>query len=120
MLGLLKAAAMVVALGWLWPILPSFGQAPQGAAEKPDARQRGHQVFLTAGCTQCHSIDGVGGHRAVDLSEVGGRLSASRIRSQIVHGTKDMPPFGEVLSQDQVTDLVTFLRSCRGPSRSTR
>ena len=61
----------------------------------------------------CHSITGVGGKRAPDLGSVGLRRNARQIRKQIMGGGHGMPPFGEVLTKNEVNDLVAFLTSCR-------
>ena len=78
-----------------------------------EARVRGSDLFLTSGCVRCHSITGVGGKRAPDLGSVGRRRDAHQIRNQILHGGHGMPPFGGVLTHDEVQDLVAFLTSCR-------
>jgi mono/diheme cytochrome c family protein len=82
-------------------------------AANPDARQRGATVFQTRGCERCHSILGVGGDRAPDLGSVGHRKTASQIKTQVVNGGHGMPPFGKVLSTDEVKDVVAFLASCK-------
>ena len=78
-----------------------------------DARERGAAAFQTRGCVRCHAILGVGGDRAPDLGTVGLRRPTSQIKTQIVKGGHGMPPFGDILSKDEVKDLVTFLTSCR-------
>ena len=82
-------------------------------AANEDGRQRGAAVFQTRGCERCHSILGVGGDRAPDLGNVGHRKTASQIRMQVVNGGHGMPPFGKVLSKDEVKDVVRFLASCK-------
>jgi len=78
-----------------------------------EARQRGAAVFQSKGCERCHSILGIGGDRAPDLAIVGQRRSASQIKKQVLNGGHGMPPFGKVLSKNDVKDVVTFLTSCR-------
>lgn len=85
-------------------------------AENMNARQRGATVFQTKGCERCHAILGTGGDRAPDLAGVGLRKTASQIRMQVVDGGHGMPPFGKVLSKDEVKDVVVFLTSCRTES----
>lgn len=81
-----------------------------------NTRQRGATVFQTKGCERCHAILGTGGDRAPDLAGVGSRKTASQIRMQVVNGGHGMPPFGKVLSKDEVKDVVVFLTSCRTES----
>jgi len=82
-------------------------------AVSADAQKRGATLFQTKGCERCHSILGVGGDRAPDLGTVGARKTANQIRMQVVNGGHGMPPFGKVLSKDEVKDVVVFLTSCK-------
>lgn len=82
-------------------------------ASNADERERGAAVFHTKGCERCHSITGVGGDRAPDLSSVGLHKSARQIKDQILQGGHGMPPFEHVLTKDEVKDLVALLTSCR-------
>jgi mono/diheme cytochrome c family protein len=82
------------------------------ASDHP-AQQRGALDFHTQGCERCHSITGVGGQRAPDLGSVGLRRTPRQIRRQILRGGHGMPPFGKVLANSEVDDLVVFLSSCR-------
>jgi mono/diheme cytochrome c family protein len=78
-----------------------------------DELQRGAAVFQSKGCERCHAILGEGGDRAPDLATVGQRRSPGQIKTQIINGGHGMPPFGNVLSKDEVKDVVKFLTSCR-------
>jgi mono/diheme cytochrome c family protein len=82
-------------------------------ASSADSLQRGAVVFETKGCERCHAILGVGGDRAPDLANVGQRKTASQIRTQVINGGHGMPPFGKILSKDEVKDVVGFLVSCK-------
>jgi len=86
---------------------------PAAYASSAGKRERGANLFLTRGCVRCHSITGVGGSRAPDLGSVGLRRQAPQIKKQILNGGHGMPPFKDVLTKDQVKDLVAFLTSCR-------
>ncbi|MGB7168754.1 MAG: cytochrome c [Acidobacteriaceae bacterium] len=93
-------------------ILPLFAPRASLAASSP-ALERGSVTFRNSGCPRCHSITGVGGTRGPDLEAVGLRRSPVQIRRQIMHGGHGMPPFGRVLGQRDIDDLVEFLSSCR-------
>jgi mono/diheme cytochrome c family protein len=82
-------------------------------ASASDPRERGAAVFHSRGCERCHSIAGVGGDRAPDLGSVGAERDARQIKTQILKGGHGMPPFADVLSKDEVKDLVAFLTACR-------
>lgn len=76
-------------------------------------RNHGAALFAESGCQHCHSIRNVGGHKGPDLSGVGRRKSEAAIREQIIHGSKVMPEFGDVLKPEEINDLIAYLRSCR-------
>jgi mono/diheme cytochrome c family protein len=78
------------------------------------AESRGATVYAGSGCQHCHTVhDDGGGDRGPDLSEVGRRRSKTQIRTQILHGGQQMPPFADVLKKSEVDDLVAYLHSCR-------
>jgi ubiquinol-cytochrome c reductase cytochrome b subunit len=65
-------------------------------------------------CVGCHKIAGEGGESAPDLSHVGARRDAAGIKRIIRDPTGDfpdtmMPPFGERLSEQQITALAEYL-----------
>jgi len=78
------------------------------------AKRRGATVYANTDCRHCHTIrqDG-GGTKGPDLSGVGRILSKGQIRTQILHGGHEMPPFADVLQKSEVDDLVAYLHSCR-------
>jgi mono/diheme cytochrome c family protein len=84
----------------------------------PDPRIRGAQVFGDSGCHQCHTVHRTGGTKGPDLSGVGRRLNESQIRSQILGGGKQMPPFAGVLQLTETDDLVAYLRSLRDKEKT--
>jgi mono/diheme cytochrome c family protein len=85
-------------------------------ASNSDALERGAAVFQRKGCERCHAILGIGGDRAPDLVAVGQRKTANQIKAQVVNGGHGMPPFGKVLSKDEIKDVVVFLTSCKTDS----
>jgi mono/diheme cytochrome c family protein len=86
------------------------------AAQTPDAGsgdvQKGATVFRES-CARCHRITGVGGDRGPELGAVGKHMSAAKIQKQILKGGHGMPPFANVLSDDQIKDAVAFLGTCK-------
>lgn len=83
------------------------------------------ELFSAAGCAGCHMVGGEGGTVGPDLSAVGGRLSAAKIRESIIDPTAElaagyeplaevMPKtFGDQLSAAQLESLVRFLAAQR-------
>ncbi len=90
-----------------------FACASFAFASSRGKRERGAAVFQATGCQHCHTINRVGGHKGPDLSDVGRRLPKSAMREQIVHGSKVMPAFKDVLAPDEIKDLIAYLHSCR-------
>ncbi|MEJ2303477.1 MAG: c-type cytochrome [Anaerolineales bacterium] len=96
--------------------------------ELNDPVARGQQVFLNSGCTGCHTINGLSaGTVGPNLTQIGttaetrveGQSAEEYIRQSILmpneHIVEGFPQnvmpqnFGELLSQDQLNDLVSFL-----------
>jgi mono/diheme cytochrome c family protein len=40
-------------------------------------------------------------------------LKEAQMRRQIVYGSKQMPPYGDALQEQEFADLIAYLRSCR-------
>jgi mono/diheme cytochrome c family protein len=81
----------------------------------------GAHDFAQFACSQCHGPQGRGGvSRDVPaLTSVGKALTAARLRSIIDHGLGEsknptkpyMPVWGVVISKQQVSDLIAYLRA---------
>src|SRR5712691_10384847 len=81
----------------------------------------GAHDFSQFACAQCHGLRGRGGVSAdvPALSSVAGQLTSARLRSIIDHGLGEsknptkpyMPVWGEVVSTQQVSDLIAYLRA---------
>jgi mono/diheme cytochrome c family protein len=67
------------------------------------------EIFKQNGCEHCHGSDGVGTDRGPSLSTVGKRLKKDQIEQQIRDGGKQMPPFKDVLNEDETHKLVDYL-----------
>ncbi|WP_158615291.1 cytochrome c [Acidipila sp. EB88] len=83
--------------------------APASPASTPASQ--GQQQFATAGCEHCHGENGKGTERAPALLNVGKRLTAAQIVSQIHDGGKSMPAFSDLLDADQIASLVAYLQT---------
>lgn len=85
---------------------------------EPDARAEAKQLFDSA-CGKCHGSDGRGGVPAAeglapprnfaDASFQASRTDA-QLREAIVQGKGSMPPFGKVLDEPQLAQLVAHIR----------
>lgn len=72
-------------------------------------RAAGAQIFKDKGCEHCHGVDGVGTENGPALTTVGKRMHKRDIERQIRDGGKQMPPFGDMLSNDEMHKLVDYL-----------
>ena len=97
------AGAVAIAMMSAWPshrIVHAFSRKERAQAEI---------LFKEKGCEHCHGVDGVGTELGPSLETVGKRLSKTRIERQIKEGGKQMPAFGDMLTQDEAKDLVDYL-----------
>jgi mono/diheme cytochrome c family protein len=86
----------------------------------PHVAAGAHDFFQFA-CSQCHGEQGRGGISpdVPALRSVASQLTATRLRSIINHGLGEsknptkpyMPVWGEVISKQQVSDLIAYLRA---------
>ncbi|HUR94096.1 MAG TPA: cytochrome b N-terminal domain-containing protein [Gemmatimonadales bacterium] len=121
------AALLVV---FMWTTIVSFWVAGERADWSPDFAAQplpasvvrstntevveGARLFHAKGCEFCHAIDGHGGKRGPDLSDVRGRMAPDQIGTRITNGGPNMPAYARTLAPEQVRALVAFL-STRGP-----
>ena len=75
----------------------------------------GAMLFHEKGCEYCHAIDGYGGKRGPDLSDVRSRMAPDQLAARITNGSLNMPAYARTLTPEQVRRLVVFL-STRGPA----
>jgi mono/diheme cytochrome c family protein len=130
------AAVFLVIIGALVTlgfVLPQY-EIPKGIEEVVvvSAQERGRELFQdpAVGCYLCHSIGGVGATRGPELSRIGEIGAARRpglsleeyLRESIIDPTAyiaaDYPPimptnFGDRLTEEQIEDLIAFLKSLR-------
>ena len=71
----------------------------------------GLAVYNDQGCAACHSIRGLGGSSGPDMTRAGARWSRSHIREYIVMPEDDEMPAFDELTEQQLDDLVTYLKS---------
>jgi ubiquinol-cytochrome c reductase cytochrome b subunit len=76
-------------------------------------QMQGALVLQYQQCRNCHALDGEGGMRGPDLTDVGGRLSWDQLVRQVQQGGGNMPAYGKTLSSAETVALAAFLQSCR-------
>lgn len=87
----------------------SFSPTPTAHAASKAVRRQGAAVFHEKGCEHCHGVDGIGTDKGPDLSGVGRQLHKPEIAKQIHDGGKEMPAFGDALTDDEIQQLVEYL-----------
>src|SRR5206468_3346907 len=73
---------------------------------------QGALVFQNKQCRNCHALQGSGGQRGPDLTEVGARLTRDQLIDQVSNGTPgggEMPAYGKQLRPAEMTALADFL-----------
>lgn len=80
------------------------------AADK-ESRAAGEATYHSAGCERCHGADWSGTDRGPDLRGIGKRSKRDEIDKQIRAGGGGMPAFGDVLTDQQIVQLVDFLEA---------
>src|SRR5579884_1012623 len=114
------AVASVALAGFLVAVLVWYGyQAPWSPvfvngdqipalpsayiAKLPTTQQKqGAKLLHDMGCLACHTVNGIGGHRGPNLSQVGSRLTPDQMNWRILYGGTNMPPFGNTMKPQQV------------------
>jgi mono/diheme cytochrome c family protein len=89
---------------------------PRPAAATTASPVHGARLFVESGCAHCHGPAGSGGDRGPDLKDIGRRMTVAKMTTQIHDGGQSMPPFGDVLAPQDITDVVAYLRAKRKPS----
>jgi mono/diheme cytochrome c family protein len=65
-------------------------------------------------CAGCHQLDGKGAVGAAAYPALAGDnnlASAAYVESVLLNGLRGMPPLGRLMSDDQVADVVNYVRS---------
>ncbi len=77
---------------------------------------QGAVAFQNKQCRNCHALEGIGGTRGPDLTEVGMKLTREQLIDQVSNGTPgggNMPAYGKQMKPAEMKVLVDFLVSLR-------
>jgi mono/diheme cytochrome c family protein len=118
---IVSVIARIKIFNWfVWAVLVACVATPahafSGRNTKAD-EQAGALLFRDKGCAYCHGAGGVGGKKAPSL--MGLREDKAwppeKISSQILNGGQKMPPFSDSVTDEQVAQLVAYLRAKHRP-----
>ena len=90
---------------------------PENMVHAATPRQlQGAIVFQNKDCRNCHALEGRGGRRGPDLTEVGTRLTFDQLIDQVSNGTPgggNMPAYGKQINPNEMSALIDFLANLR-------
>ena len=91
--------------------------ATVSAAKKGDEEKAGAVLFRDKGCTYCHGVGGVGTKKAPSLAGLpkDKTWTPEKITNQILNGGQKMPPFRDSVTDEDVADLIAYLRAKNKP-----
>jgi cytochrome c553 len=76
----------------------------------------GKKVFLSAGCTACHTLADAGSTGMVGPNLDEAKPSAELVMERVTNGMGAMPPFKDQLSEKQIQDVAAYVSSVAGAS----
>ncbi len=87
------------------------------ASSRNDAEKAGAVLFRDKGCTYCHGVGGVGTKKAPALTSLhkDKTWTPEKITNQILNGGQKMPPFRDSVTDEDVTNLIAYLRAKNRP-----
>jgi ubiquinol-cytochrome c reductase cytochrome b subunit len=124
-LGVIVVTCALVTLTYLgqtapWsPVMDGWSRVPvpESIVKRATPVQlMGAAMFQNKQCRNCHALEGQGGRRGPDLTEVGLRLTRDQLIDQVSNGTPgggNMPAYGKQMKPDEMSVLVDFLSSLR-------
>ena len=93
--------------------------SPALASSNPeDSAKAGAALFSDKGCTYCHGSAGQGAKKGPALIDLwkDKTWTNEKITNQILNGGQKMPPFQDSVTDDEVKDLIIWLRAKKKPT----
>ena len=87
-------------------------------ASKTKAQEEaGAFLFRDKGCAHCHGVGGIGSKKAPALTDLRRNKlwTPAKITDQILNGGQKMPSFSDSVTDEEVIQLVAYLRAKRRP-----
>ena len=82
-----------------------------------ESAKNGSVLFRDKGCAYCHGPAGEGAKKGPALTDVwkDKTWTNEKITNQILNGGQKMPPFRDSVSDEEVADLIAWLRAKNKP-----
>jgi mono/diheme cytochrome c family protein len=94
--------------------LPKVAKQTVPAAYQHGDATAGKQVFLTAGCTGCHTLKDANSHGTVGPNLDQAKPAASLVYLRVTQGAGAMPSFKGQLSTKQIADVIAYVTKATG------
>jgi len=90
--------------------------AHAASESKADARA-GALLFRDKGCAYCHGVGGIGTKKAPSLVDIrkDHAWPPQKMTEQILDGGDQMPPFRDSLNDEEIANIVAYLRAKHRP-----
>ncbi|HEY3961349.1 MAG TPA: c-type cytochrome [Gaiellaceae bacterium] len=110
----LAMVSAVIVFGKEKPEAKAAEQTTTAAQSTPPAAVQGDpvagkHVFLSAGCTSCHTLKAANSHGNVGPNLDQLKPAYARIVTQVTNGGAVMPPFKSQLTTTQIQDVAAFV-----------
>jgi mono/diheme cytochrome c family protein len=91
--------------------------APAASTKNDESARSGAVLFRDKGCTYCHGPAGQGTKKAPPLADLSKdkTWTTEKITNQILNGGQKMPPFRDSVTDEEVSDLIAWLRAKKKP-----
>lgn len=102
----------------LFIFLGAIAVRPTAASDTKADEQAGAVLYRDKGCAQCHGADLAGNKKGPGLADLSDNKDwpPERITKQIKDGGQKMPPFGESLTDQEIEQIVAYLRAKDRPA----
>jgi mono/diheme cytochrome c family protein len=94
--------------------LPTVVKQTVPAAYKKGDATAGKHVFLTAGCSGCHTLQDAGSTGTVGPNLDQAKPALSLVFARVTEGAGAMPSFKSQLSQTQIADVIAYVVKASG------
>ncbi len=81
---------------------------PSGGIAEPALPLAASRAWRAAGCQNCHSVFGLGGHTGPDLTNVVSRIAPAHIRVLVRNGLQGMPAYDD-LAEQSLDRIIEYL-----------